>query len=77
MGMHYDCDESQKQRAMVLMEKCCIETEREFFDCALTLFEWAVEQKESGRPVGTMDNGSFKNVVIPALECLTQKKEPG
>lgn len=76
-GMHYDCDDSQKLQIKELMDKCGIETEREFFDCALCLFGWAVEQREKGRNIGTLkEDGSFESFIIPALECV-MKNKPG
>lgn len=54
-----------------LMRACGITTRKDLFNYALTLFEWAIKEREQGRLVGSIapDRGTFKEVVMPPLQA--------
>jgi hypothetical protein len=57
-----------------LMNECCIETRKEFFNNALTLLKWAVREKKLGHSIGSIDEarGRFRELQIPMLShCVT------
>jgi len=53
-----------------LMAETGIVTKKELFNNALTLFEWAIEERRHGHVVGSLDESSsaFREVVLP---CFT------
>ncbi len=53
-----------------LKEKTGISTYKELFNNALTILAWAVEQRESGRMVASIDEeqNQFRELQMPTLE---------
>jgi metal-responsive CopG/Arc/MetJ family transcriptional regulator len=53
-----------------LMNETNIATRKELINNALTIFQWAVKVKRSGRIVASLDeeSGAAKELVMPALE---------
>lgn len=50
------------------MQKADINTKVELLNNALSLFEWAVKQKEAGRMIVSVSGDSGKELIIPVLE---------
>ncbi len=65
-----DLPEDQVKELDELMKETGIVTRKDLFSNALTLFQWAVKSKRSGRIVASLDEetGNAKEIVMPALE---------
>ena len=65
-----DLPDEQVKELDELMRETKATTRKELFNNALTLFQWAVKAKRSGRAIASIDeaNGTAKEVVMPALE---------
>jgi hypothetical protein len=52
-----------------LMAKTGVTTRKDLFENALTLFEWAVNQRAQGRNIASVcaDEESYRELVMPAL----------
>ncbi len=70
-----DLPEEQVKELDELMRETKIATRKELFNNALTLFQWAVKAKRTGRIVASLDeeSGSAKELVMPALENAATK----
>jgi len=76
MGMtriQFELSEDRNKELEALMEKTGIRTKKDLFNNALTLLEWAVKEKRSGRIIASVDEREkkFKEIVMPALENVT------
>jgi hypothetical protein len=57
-----------------LMEETGLATRKDLFNHALTLFEWAVNERKAGRLVASVDtNNQLKAIVMPPLERAARK----
>lgn len=72
--MQFDLPEARLAQLKELMETCGIATQKDLFNNALTLFEWAVRQRQEGRVISAVDevNMKFKELSMPALENVRQ-----
>lgn len=59
-----------------MMRETQIGTRKELFNSALTLFNWAIQQRIEGKQIISVDDegGRVKNLVMPALENAANKK---
>jgi len=82
MGMtriQFELSEDRNKELEALMEKTGIRTKKDLFNNALTLLEWAVKEKRSGRIIASVDEREkkFKEIVMPALENVAVgEREP-
>ena len=82
MGMtriQFELSEDRNKELEALMEKTGTRTKKDLFNNALTLLEWAVKEKRSGRIIASVDEREkkFKEIVMPALENVTVgEREP-
>jgi len=55
-----------------LVKETNLATRKELFNNALTLFQWAVKAKRTGRIVAALneETGEAKEIVMPALEAV-------
>lgn len=53
-----------------LMEQTGITTKKDLLNSALTLFEWAVRERQAGRTIASVDeqNQRYKELVMTSLE---------
>ena len=58
-----------------LMRVAQISTRKDLFNNALTLFEWAIEERKSGRSIASVDenNKRYKELVMPTLSAVAPK----
>jgi len=70
-----DMPEEQVKELDELMKETNIATRKELFNNALTLFQWAVNAKRSGRIVASLDEqtGTAKEILMPVLENARAK----
>ena len=54
------------------MEACDISKQKDLFNAALTLLEWAVGERRKGRTIASMDEASmkYKELAMPALSAV-------
>ena len=55
-----------------LMKELGIVTRKDYFNNALTLFKWAIDEKRGGRSIASIDNQTnrYRELVMPALAEL-------
>ncbi len=55
------------------MAETKLRTRKDFFNNALTLFDWAIKQKKAGRTIAAIDESQeiVKELLMPALENVT------
>jgi hypothetical protein len=55
------------------MAETKLRTRKDFFNNALTLFDWAIKQKKAGRVIAAIDESQdiVKELLMPALENVT------
>ena len=72
--VQYEVDEAQKEAFELLMDKSHLRTKRDLINQALTLFEWAVDEKRAGRKLASIDTKTEPNriyeLVMPSLSNL-------
>ncbi len=57
----------------VLMQKTGCTTIKECLNNAITLFEWAVEEKGKGNHIGISDRGEFRKLQFPILDRVVKQ----
>jgi len=69
-----DLPEEQVKELDELMKETKIATRKDLFNNALTLFQWAVKAKRSGRIVASIDEErrTSQELVMPALENVSR-----
>lgn len=60
-----------------LMEIGGIRTRRELFNNALSIFEWAMRQREEGRTIAAIDekSSSYRELSMPVLDNVRPRTE--
>jgi metal-responsive CopG/Arc/MetJ family transcriptional regulator len=55
------------------MAETKLRTRKDFFNNALTLFDWAIKQKKAGRVIAAIDESQdvVKELLMPALENVS------
>ena len=55
------------------MAETKLRTRKDFFNNALTLFDWAIKQKKAGRVIAAIDSSQdiVKELLMPALENVS------
>lgn len=61
-----------------LMEQAKISTKKDLINNALTLLEWALNEKKEGRTIASINEKtmSYKELVMPVLLAVTPKSQP-
>ncbi|MFL6310534.1 MAG: hypothetical protein ACJ71W_00380 [Terriglobales bacterium] len=77
MRVQLDFDEQGAQLLETLKQKTASRTQRELFNNALTLLDWAIKQREQGYSIASVDetNQVFKELQMPALEYAAAGQE--
>jgi len=72
--MQFDLSEDRLTQLKNVMETCGIATQKELFNNALSLFEWAVKQRQDGRVISSVDdrNMKWKELSMPVLDNVRQ-----
>jgi hypothetical protein len=71
--LQFELTEGQLKELKAIMEKTKVRTKKNLINNALTLFEWAVQEKERGRIIASVDEASekYKEVTMPALSAIS------
>ena len=69
MRIQIEMPEKRVKELEALMKEASITTKKELVNNALTLFEWAIRQRKSGRVIGSLDTqeSSFREVLLPVF----------
>jgi len=72
--IQFELTESQVKDIEKLMEKTSTSTKREFFNNAIAILEWAVDESSNGRKIASMDDSShtYKELVMPIFRAAKQ-----
>jgi len=72
LKIQFDIDERVIRGIEATMGKAGVHTKRELFNLALSLLEWAAEERTRGRIIASVDPETerYRQVVLPALENL-------
>lgn len=70
--LQLELPERRAAELRALMEECQISTQKELFNTALTMFEWAVGERRKGRAIASIDERSmkYKELAMPALSAV-------
>ncbi len=70
MRIQLDFDKEGSKWLKLLEKATGARTHKEFFNNAMTLFVWAIEQRQDNRIIASMDeqSGAYKELQMPALE---------
>jgi len=73
--IQFELPEEKVKELEALMEAAQITTRKDLFNNALTLFEWALQERKTGRTIASVDeeNKKYKELVMPALSAVTPK----
>jgi hypothetical protein len=73
-----EISEDRLEQLNKVMQDCGMQTRKELFDHALTLFEWAVEHVKAGAAIGalTVDTNTFSTLKMPALDEASRQRIP-
>lgn len=77
MRLQLDLPQDQVEHLEALMARTGIPTRKDLMNNALTFFEWAVNEREAGRVVASVDRdrNEIKEVIMPALEWVARRTE--
>jgi hypothetical protein len=76
--VQFDMKDSKLTRLEELMNEAGIETRKDYFNNALSMFEWAIEELKKGRVIGTIDpqTGAYNQLVMPILSGIRRTVTP-
>ena len=72
MRIQFDIDDRIIADLERMMRKVGVSTKRELFNLAISLFEWAANERTKGRMIASVDPETerYQQVILPALENL-------
>ncbi|HZR03695.1 MAG TPA: hypothetical protein VFA81_11040 [Burkholderiales bacterium] len=72
--LQLELPEARVKQLEALMHECGMDTKKELFNTALTLFEWVIGERKKGRIIASVDeeNSRYKELDIPAFAALKQ-----
>lgn len=73
MRIQYELTKDRDEALKKLMGESGIRTKRELLNNALTLFEWAINERKTGCMIASVNEkeGKFKEVIMPALTTVS------
>ena len=72
MRIQYELSDKENAEIEAMMKKTDIKTKRDFINNAITLFAWAIGERESGRVIGSIDEkeDKYREVLMPSLAYI-------
>jgi len=69
--MQFELTEDQNRGLEALKDKIKVRTKKDLINNALTLLEWAIQEREKGRIIASVDeqNDRYKELVMPILSA--------
>jgi hypothetical protein len=70
--LQLEVSERRQAELLALMDACDIGKQKDLFNAALTLLEWAVAERRKGRTIASIDEASmkYKELAMPALMAV-------
>ena len=77
--IQFELPEEKVKELEAIMAEARITTKKDLFNNALTLWEWAVQERQNGRTIASVDedNKKYKELVMPALLAIRPKTNNG
>jgi hypothetical protein len=77
--IQFELPEEKVKELEAIMAEARITTKKDLFNNALTLWEWAVQERQNGRTIASVDedNKKYKELVMPALLAIRPKTTNG
>jgi hypothetical protein len=75
--LQFELSEKRIEELDSLVEQTGLKTRVQLINTAITLFEWAVREREAGRIIASMDEGQgrYKEIEMPGFPNLQGEKE--
>ena len=72
MRIQYELSDKENAEIEIMMKKTDIKTKRDFINNAITLFAWAIGERENGRVIGSIDEkeDKYREVLMPSLAYI-------
>lgn len=72
--VQFELTEEKVRELEALMEESGVKTKKDFINNALTLLEWAIEEKKAGRMIASVDKNeeSYREVLMPLLSNMAR-----
>lgn len=72
--VQFELSEEKLRELEELMEESGIKTKKDFINNALTLLEWAIEEKKAGRMIASIDEKGekYREVLMPLLSTMAR-----
>jgi hypothetical protein len=73
--IQFDLPEEKLAELEVLQKEARLDTRKDLFNNALTLFEWALNEVKNGRSIASVDetNKLYRAIIMPALQAASPK----
>ncbi len=73
--IQFELPEEKVEELDTLMKEAHITTRKDLFNNALTLLEWAIKERKTGRTIASVDedNKKYKELVMPVLSAVAPK----
>lgn len=70
--VQFDMPSEKMEELDQLMSRAGVSSRRELFNNALTLLDWAIEQRSNGRKILSYDDGNdaYRELSMPVLDSL-------
>jgi len=77
--IQFELDGERNEDLERLMREVGVRTKREFFNYALSLLKWAIEERRQGRRIASIDseNGRIKELEMPIFSAIEEKGKKG
>ena len=70
--IQFDMPKDKVEKLENLMEKCGVKTRRDFFNNAITILEWAIQERSEGYDIASMNKAtnSYRELRMPILSHI-------
>lgn len=75
--VQFELSREKNEELEALMKRTGIRTKKDLINNALTIFEWAVNERARGRIIASVDEEEkkYKEILMPVLEHVARKKK--
>jgi len=75
--IQFELSREKNEELEALMIRTGIRTKKDLINNALTIFEWAVNERARGRIIASVDEEEkkYKEILMPVLEHVARKKK--
>lgn len=70
--LQFELTEDKNRELEALMKEVGVRTKKDLLNNALTLLEWAIQERKQGRVIASIDERGkkYKEIVMPILEAV-------